>query len=133
MHRSSLFFALAAVPALAEIVPVTPTEDEIFRTGDNCVISWDPDTQPGGWKTMRIGEHRSTLSSHSRLNSSSDLMSGNPPSASVIETVVESVGTTESDPTSYSWTCPTVDFDGPVYSYKVNTLECSYDMLTQHL
>ena len=61
MRRSSLFLALAAVPALAEIVPVTPTEDEIFRTGDACVISWDPDTQPGGWKTMRIGGHRSTF------------------------------------------------------------------------
>lgn len=44
-------------------------------------------------------------------------MSGNPPGASVIDNVVESVGTTASDPTSFSWTCPPVDFDGPVYSY----------------
>lgn len=56
MRRSSMLLAIAASPALAEIVPATPTEEEIFRTGDNCVISWDPDTQPGGWKTMRIGE-----------------------------------------------------------------------------
>lgn len=101
-HRSSLFLIAAAVasPALAEIVPLTPTEEEIFRTGDTCVISWDPDTQPGGWKTMRI-----------------DLMSGNLPGASVVDTVTDSVGTTPSDPTSFSWTCPPVEFDGPVYSY----------------
>jgi hypothetical protein len=44
-------------------------------------------------------------------------MSGTPPSASVVETVAESVGTTGADPNTFSWTCPTVDFDGPVYSY----------------
>jgi hypothetical protein len=46
-------------------------------------------------------------------------MSGTPPSASVIETVAESVGTTDADPNTFSWTCPTVNFDGPVYSYMV--------------
>ncbi|KIM25597.1 hypothetical protein M408DRAFT_331135, partial [Serendipita vermifera MAFF 305830] len=46
-----------------------------------------------------------------------DLMSGNLPGASVVDTVTDSVGTTSSDPTSFSWTCPPVDFDGPVYSY----------------
>jgi hypothetical protein len=44
-------------------------------------------------------------------------MSGTPPSAFVIENVAESVGTTGADPTTFSWTCPPVDFDGPVYSY----------------
>jgi hypothetical protein len=52
-HVGIVVFASAV---LAEIVPTTPTEDQIFHTGDPCSIVWDPDTAPDGWKTMRIGE-----------------------------------------------------------------------------
>jgi hypothetical protein len=45
-----------ASSVLAEIVPTTPTEDEIFHTGDQCTMSWNPDTAPDGWNTMRIGQ-----------------------------------------------------------------------------
>lgn len=45
-----------ASSVLAEIVPTTPTEDQIFHTGDQCTMAWNPDTAPDGWKTMRIGE-----------------------------------------------------------------------------
>lgn len=106
MRHSPLWIALVISPAIAEIIPAAPTEEEIFRTGEPCLIEWDADTQPGGWKTMRI-----------------DLMSGTPPSASIIENVAESVGTTGADPATFSWTCPPVDFDGPVYSYMFTPID----------
>jgi hypothetical protein len=57
MRHSPLWIVVLAVSlALAEINPVTPTEEEIFKTGEPCLIEWDADTQPGGWKTMRIGK-----------------------------------------------------------------------------
>jgi hypothetical protein len=55
MRHSPVWIALAISPAIAEIIPATPTEEEVFRTGEPCLIEWDADTQPGGWKTMRIG------------------------------------------------------------------------------
>jgi hypothetical protein len=65
MRHSPLWIVVLVVsPALAEINPVTPTEEEIFKTGEPCLIEWDADTQPGGWKTMRIGKFVFVMHEH---------------------------------------------------------------------
>jgi hypothetical protein len=45
-------------------------------------------------------------------------MSGVQPGTTVVVDVAASVSLTGSE-ASFSWICPTVDFDGPVYSYMV--------------
>lgn len=46
-----------------------------------------------------------------------DLLFGDKSDANVISNVVESVDSVAT--TSVSWTCPSVDFDGPSYRYLV--------------
>lgn len=134
MHHLRLWVALATIsPVFTEIVPVRPTEEEIFSTGEPCLIQWDADTSPGGWKTMRIGRVAfiAIHPEHTHPDTCTlDLMSGTPPSASVIENVAESVGTTDADPNTFSWTCPPVDSEDPVYSYMVGDLA---PFLSSHL
>ncbi|CAG8731833.1 1436_t:CDS:2, partial [Acaulospora colombiana] len=78
---------------LAKIVPKEPTENQSFRTG----------------------EAGSVLSSVF-----TDLMSGAQPEATVVSNVAESVSLTGPGASSFSWTCPAVESEGPVYSYMVN-------------
>ncbi|PVG03681.1 hypothetical protein CPB86DRAFT_810738 [Serendipita vermifera] len=95
-----------AMYTLARIVPTEPTENQSFRTGETCPITWTSDGAVDGWKSMRI-----------------DLMSGVQPATSVAVNVAESVSGSEAS--SFSWTCPSVEFDGPVYSYMFTPLDGS--------
>lgn len=98
---SSLFFAtiLAAVAVRADPNPEEPSPGDVFNEGSTCNVSWDPDTS-GVWTTMNI-----------------ELMCGDNFNM-VYMTTVATVDGTDATKTSFSYPCPQVTPNSPIYFYQ---------------
>lgn len=92
---SAIVLALAS-KALADPSPLTPPTANV---GADCVISWSPDTT-GKWTQTNI-----------------QLMTGDNWNMVPITTIA-TVDTTSSAATTYTWTCPDVSPNAPIYFYQ---------------
>ncbi|KAG8914604.1 hypothetical protein FRC01_003993, partial [Tulasnella sp. 417] len=92
---SAIVLALVS-KALADPAPLTPPTTPV---GGDCVISWTPDAT-GAWKETNI-----------------QLMTGDNWNMVPITTIA-TVDTTSAAATSYTWTCPDVSPNAPIYFYQ---------------
>lgn len=92
---SAIVLALVS-KALADPAPLTPPTSNV---GTDCVISWSPDTT-GKWTQTNI-----------------QLMTGDNWNMVPITTIA-TVDTTSSAATTYTWTCPDVSPNAPIYFYQ---------------
>jgi len=98
---ATLALAAACTFALsrAQVIPTGPAPGDKFISGQDCTIQWDADTT-GTWKTAYI-----------------ELMSGNNIDMIHLTTVTTFDGT-DASKTSFTWTCPKVTLQSPVYFYQ---------------
>ncbi|OCH87536.1 hypothetical protein OBBRIDRAFT_837310 [Obba rivulosa] len=97
-------FALAALLARTAFVHADPTPSEpgpgsVYNEGSNCFVSWDVDTT-GVWKTMNI-----------------ELMAGDNFDMQYLTTVA-TVDGTDPNNNSFSYPCPAVHPNSPVFFYQ---------------
>ncbi|KZO92867.1 hypothetical protein CALVIDRAFT_566976 [Calocera viscosa TUFC12733] len=92
---------LSLLPAaLGIIVPTTPDSSGVYPSGTNCPIAWTQDTT-GVWDSFTI-----------------ELMTGpNNPMVS-LEVVASGLDGTDAGIASFSYPCPTVDINAPIYFYQ---------------
>ncbi|GJF00279.1 hypothetical protein PsYK624_165630 [Phanerochaete sordida] len=98
---SSIFFAtvLAAMTVRADPDPSEPGPGSVYNEGSNCLVSWDPDTS-GSWKTMNI-----------------ELMCGD--NFNMVHlTTVATVDGTDATKASFTYPCPQVAPNAPIYFYQ---------------
>ncbi|KAG8949975.1 hypothetical protein FRC04_008054 [Tulasnella sp. 424] len=93
---SAFVLAALASKALADPSPLTPTTSNV---GGDCVISWSADTT-GKWTQTNI-----------------QLMTGDNWNMVPITTIA-TVDTTSAAATTYTWTCPDVTPNAPIYFYQ---------------
>jgi len=93
---------LLSIPLLAraDVVPTEPAPGDVFNAGAQCTINWNLDTT-GQWKSLGI-----------------ELMTGDNLGMVHLTTVATVDGTTTS---SFSWTCPEVTINGPIYFYQFSS------------
>jgi len=99
-------FSLLALPvlaasALAIITPTTPDSSGVYPAGSNCPIAWTQDPT-GVWSSFTI-----------------ELMTGPNNPMVELEVVASGLdGTTATGISSFSYPCPQVDINAPIYFYQ---------------